>query len=65
MSQFMSSTLRLGSVLAPWSLFQILCLPLSLPLSHSLSTSVSKINKQTSKIEYTDLTINVTGLKHP
>ena len=33
-----------GSVLTAWSLPGILCLPLSLPLPHSCSLSLSKIN---------------------
>ena len=37
----------------------------SLSAPFPLAVYLSLKNKQTSKIEYTDLTINVMGLKHP
>ena len=54
-SQFMNSSLTLGSVLdsvlRAWSLLRILCLPLSLHLTHSGSVSVSLKNKHLKKLK--------------
>ena len=44
-SQLVSSSPASGPVLTAWSLLQILCLPLSLPLTHLHSVSVSLKNK--------------------